>query len=440
MIYGIIIYVLIMLLISFYDMKKIKSFEDYSLAGKNQSFIFVFASLMATMIGASATIGIGDKVVEIGFPAFWWLFVGAFGMIAQALFISEKIRNLNANTLPDIANITVGKEAKTLLAVIIPISWIGIVSAQFVALTKIIRHYSKDIGENKILIIVAVTVIIYTLVGGQISVIKTDMLQAWVIALGIIATFLYLFINSGNNGEVFSQIELFNHKFRINDLIATLLVVGGTYFLGPDIISRNLVSKDSKTAKKAALTSGVCLGVFAVIVTLAALWAVINCDGLSGENPLIYIMNNNLPKPLAVLFCLTLISTIVSSADTCLVNAATIIENDLLKKNKVWHVRIIILIIGLIALVMSINNKDVIGLLTGAYSIYAPGIVFPLLIAILCYGKRKVNKKLWFTGVLIGGTMGAVSTYFGMGEWGIPLAGMMISLIFGVASVNPMKK
>ncbi len=440
MIYGIIIYILIMLFISFYDIKKIKSFEDYSLAGKNQSFIFVFASLMVTMIGASATIGIGDKVVEIGFPAFWWLFAGTVGMTAQSLFVSEKIRNLDANTLPDIANKTVGKEAKTLLAVIIPVSWIGIVSAQFVALTKIIGVFSNNIGENKILIIVATAVIIYTLVGGQMSVIKTDMLQSWIIAIGIIATFVYLFIHSGYNSEVLGQIELFNSHFKFNDLLYTLLVVGGTYFLGPDIISRNLVSKDSKTAKKAALMSGLSLAGFAFIVTLVALWVVNNCGELSGENPLIYIMNNNLPKPLAALLCLALISTIVSSADTCMVNAATIIENDLLKKNKVWHVRIIIFIIGIIALVMSVNNKDVIGLLTGAYSIYAPGIVFPLLIAILCYGKRKINKKLWFTGVLIGGAMGAVSTYFGIGEWGLPLAGMLISLIFGVASINPMKK
>lgn len=76
MIYAIIIYISIMIGISVYDYFKIKTFEDYAVAGKNQGFKTVFLSLMASIIGASATIGLTDRVAEVGFPAFWWLGVG----------------------------------------------------------------------------------------------------------------------------------------------------------------------------------------------------------------------------------------------------------------------------------------------------------------------------------------------------------------------------
>ena len=69
MLAAIIIYIILLAIVGIYDFFNIKDFKDYAVAGKNQSFSRVFLSLMATMIGASATIGVADRVVEIGFPA-----------------------------------------------------------------------------------------------------------------------------------------------------------------------------------------------------------------------------------------------------------------------------------------------------------------------------------------------------------------------------------
>ena len=216
---AIILYIIILFGIGIFDFFKVKNFEDYAVAGKNQSFHRVFLSLMATMIGASATIGIVDRTVLIGFPAFWWLAVGSMGLILQAVLLSEKIRNLDADTLPDVAEKTVGPMGRILLAIIISISWIGVIAAQFVSIVKIVSVVVPDASKNIILVIISLIVIVYTLFGGQISVIKTDSIQAIIIALGIIITFIYIFTTgSENNGEIFGSMNLINDSFSGMDL------------------------------------------------------------------------------------------------------------------------------------------------------------------------------------------------------------------------------
>ncbi len=441
MLAAIIIYIILLFVIGLAECFKIKDFKDYAVAGKKQTFFRVFLALMATMIGASATMGMAEQTLKIGFSAFWWLGVGAIGLLLQAIFLSEKIRSFDANTLPELATKTVGEGAGKLLALIIAVSWVGIIGAQFVSLQKIISVMLPSYNKNLILVIIAAVVIMYTIIGGQLSVIKIDSIQSYVIAGGIIATFIYLYVIKNSNAEnLISHIALFNDEFGINEFINLLFITGGAYFLGPDIISRNLVAKDGKTAKKAAVASAFALVLFGVIITLIGMWAVENItpEAMNGQNPLIYIMDKYLPYPIAVILCIGLVSALVSSADTCLVNAASIVENDLLKRDKVWEVRIIVCFLGMAGLLIALFNSNIIDLLMGAYSIYVPGIVCPLLVGILCYGKKKIILPMWYLAVFMGGLMGLLSTYFGIGGWLLPLIGMGVSLVLSLASIREM--
>ena len=438
MLYIIGIYVIILMVIGLLDYKKIRDFDDYVVAGKKQKLVFVYLSLMATMIGASATIGIADRVVQIGFPAFWWLGVGAVGLILQSVLISKKVRALDAKTLPDVANKTVGKGGKTLLGAIIAVSWVGIIAAQFVSITKIISIFMSDVNTKTILIVISVIVVLYTVIGGQLSVVKTDSIQSIIIGIGIIFTFVYImFFTESDNSFIKNNTELLNDSFNAMDLFNLLMITGGTYFIGPDIISRNLMSKDGKVAKKAALLSGISIAVYGVIVSLIGLWAVNNITDMGSANPLIYIMNNILPKPVAILLCLALISTLLSTADTCLINAASIIEYDLLKRDKIKEIRGIVAVLGIASLIIALYKTDIIGLLTGTYSIYAPGVVFPLTVAVMAHNKRKICKPLWYLSVIFGGSFGIANAYFNVGFEFLPLVGMGVSMVFSIMSVLP---
>ena len=148
-----IIYFLVLGFICIRDLFKVKNFDDYVVAGRKQSSPFVFMSLMATVLGASATVGIAARAENIGFAAFWWLAVGAIGFWFQAAFLSKPVHDLDVRTLPEIAEKTVGKTGRKLVALIIAVSWIGIIAAQFAAVAGFIGLVlGHDAGTQSVLI------------------------------------------------------------------------------------------------------------------------------------------------------------------------------------------------------------------------------------------------------------------------------------------------
>lgn len=429
----VILYVAILLVIGIVDFFKVKNFEDFAVAGKRQSGVFVVLSLMATMIGASATIGIMGRVTSIGFPAFWWLAVGSIGLLLQSVLLSERVRGFDADTLPDLVGKLVGKTGSSIVALIIIISWPGIVASQILAMSSILALVTGKENNKTLMLIVAIAVILYTVIGGQLSVIKTDALQFIIIASAFVTTFVYLFFFAkGDNSVVTNNIEFLNSGYKLKDLLIQLFIVGGTYLLGPDVISRTLVAKDGKTAKRSSRIAALSLLVFSIIIVMIGMWIVGNVKDLDGQNPLLYIINDVLPMPIGTLLAVGLLSTLLSSADTCLVNLASILEHDVLKRNKVSELRIWAALIGAIAVVIAFFKGDIIVMLTGAYSVYAPGIVCPLFVALLTYKKKKICVPVWIAAVLCGGLCGALNTYVWKDLVYLPITGMAISLVLSL--------
>ncbi|MBQ7081106.1 MAG: sodium:solute symporter [Fibrobacter sp.] len=466
-----IIYFLVLGFICIRDLFKVKNFDDYVIAGRKQSSPFVFMSLMATVLGASATVGIAARAESIGFAAFWWLGVGAIGFWFQAAFLSKPVHDLDVRTLPEIAEKTVGKTGRKLVAFIIAISWIGIIAAQFAAVAGFIGLVlGHDAGTQSVLI-TAVIVIVYTLLGGQLSVVRTDALQFGILTLGFFAAAIYLFGGfSGAENAVlqtvqnivdgattiangtaahsaglatFGDFSLLNEKFSFADLALMLFTVGGAYFLGPDVISRNLVAKDSTSARKAVVIGSFAILVFSVVIVLLGMWAATYAPNAAGTsvNPLFRLASGVLPLPLAALLSVGLLSALLSSADTCLINSAAIFGSDILNTRRISIVRLLVVVIGIIATYLALQGKDIIGLLTMAYSVYTPGIVAPLAVAIIAHKKFNIKKSLWYAGVVIGGLFGLIpailaSTIKVQSPAYIPHIGIAISLAFALASLK----
>ena len=409
---SIIACLILFIVISITDYKKIGNLSDFIAAGKSQSFAAVTLTLLATTIGASTTIGLSDTVYSIGFPGIWWLAFGAIGLILQSFILSERVKAVDADTLPDLAKKTVGSSAELILSLIIVISWIGVIAGQLSAMNSLITFALGK--ESKVISIIVTTIIIlYTVSGGQLSVVKTDRLQFIIIILGIIICFTYLFLFQGSaNAEIFSNIELLNKDYTPLNLLTQFFVIGGVYFLGPDIMSRNFISKDKKTARTSAFAAGIGLFIFSILITFIGMWAKYNIPAEEKKMGALFHVINVLPKPAAILLTLGLLSAILSSTDTCIINAAGIFTKDVLRKDSIPLARISVTVLGIISAVLCFSGSgNIMTLLTGAYSIYTPGIIFPLTIAIHCYKKRRIDKRIWVASVILGGLFGITGTY-----------------------------
>lgn len=460
-----IIYFLVLGFICVRDWFKVKNFDDYVVAGRKQSSPFVFMSLMATVLGASATVGIAARAESIGFAAFWWLGVGAIGFWFQAAFLSKPVHDLDVRTLPEIAEKTVGKTGRKLVALIIAVSWIGIIAAQFAAVAGFIGLVLGHDAGTQAVLITAVIVVVYTLLGGQLSVVRTDALQFGILTLGFFAAAIYLF--GGFSGAeiatsgiaatanetaapsaglaTFGNFSLLNEKFGFADLAMMLFTVGGAYFLGPDVISRNLVAKDSSAARKAVVAGSFAILVFSVVIVLLGMWAATYTPNAAGSavNPLFRLASGVLPLPLAALLSVGLLSALLSSADTCLINSAAIFGSDILNTRRISVVRLLVVAIGVIATFLALQGKDIIGLLMMAYSVYTPGIVAPLAVAIIAHKKFNVKKSLWYAGVCAGGLFGLVPAILATAKIStpayLPHIGIAVSLVFALISLRQKK-
>ena len=395
---------------------------DFIAAGQKCGALTVFLTLMATILGASATLGVAAKAETLGFPAAWWLFSGAVGLALQGFVLSARIRESGARTLPELAGLKVGPAAQRLVAAVIGVSWPAVVAAQLVAFASLWKAIAGTGGMLLPVIVCAAVVVLYTLAGGQRAVVRTDGPQMIILTAGFCGLFLWVFTGRcGGEAVPAAAIRLFSPDFGPREAVLSIFTVGGAYFLGPDIASRSLVARDGHTARRAALAAAPALFVFGAAIALAGMWAGANAPGAG--NPILRIAAH---LPIALRICLAagLFCAILSSVDTCLMNAAAIVAGDLFGARSVRATRIAVGVVGLAATALAIVGGDIIGILLKAYSVYTPGVVCPLAVAVIA---GRAERRLWLAAVAIGGLCGLAGALVPRFDV-LPAVGMALSL------------
>lgn len=450
MFFALVLYALVLLLLGIKSFYLVRGYQDFAIAGHKQKSITVALSLLATTVGSSATFGLMSLSAKHGFPAFWWLGVGAIFLALQALLLSSKVRSLNAYSLPHVARLTLGRPVALLISITILASWIGIIAAQFTTISEIAKLLAVDIDTHSFILISGLLVILYTVFGGQLAVMKTDGYQFLLLFSGVLCAFFILYASNYTQhfaldqilfdfsklNDAWARVEFFNASFAFSQWAELMVFAGLAFFIGPDVFSRVLAAKDVRSAKVGLLIASVILAFFAFIMALIGVYVVEHSENTL--NPLASLVQDFVPKPLAVLLIIGLISALVSSADTCLISTAVILENDILQGNSLKRTRITVLAFGVLALLVALYYKDIIKLLLTAYSIYVPGIVIPLFFGIMNYQKRVLNQKCILIAVAGGALLGLVGTL--MNERTLAFYGLIFSFMFSLLALFKAQK
>ena len=341
--HTLIIYLGLLALIGILDWRRSRNWDDYVLAGRSKSTTAVTLSILASVIGASATMAVVGMAYKTGFPAFWWLGVGAVGLLFQAALLSERVRGLGTSTLPDLAEQVAGPWMRKVAAVVVAAGWTGIVAAQFVAAAKVAATLSGH-GTLSMTLATAAVITGYAVLGGQHSVFRTDMLQFGILATGFGWLLLVLYGGAPVPLAVLAPVAV-NESFGVRDLMEFLLLVGGSYFICPVIFSRLFTARDPKTARRASLASGILIVPVSLGITAVGLWAGYHQPGIEGD-VLTSVAQSHLGNIGSTVFLLALLSAIVSSADTCLLAVGSIVSLDLIGSRNVKTVRSMVIITG----------------------------------------------------------------------------------------------
>ena len=382
-------------------------------------------SLVSTIIGGSATLGMGGLAQKVETGAFWWLGVGAIGLLFHG-WLAPKIRALPAVTLPEVVGVVAGKNAERWAGIIIAVSWIAVTAAQFVALHTLLMTLSSPLAAEVLYVMIAGVVIVHTITGGQSAVIRTDAFQAVLLLGGFTAAAFWLW---GDRPDAVASLDPipFGEKFGPWEWGKMMLLVGITYIVGPDMFSRTFSARDGQAARFAAWLASPCLVWFGIVVTALALLNLQDAQPVAG-----WLSDASaMPAWLKGVLALGLISALCGSADTVLLSASGIVERSLLAGDSTNVVRFFVGVFGIAAAAAVYVSKDIIWLLLTAYSLFVPGVALPLLIALIGKVKR-LDAQLWTAGSLLGGIGGLAGNLTGNELW--TFAGMGAAAVLAIAS------
>ena len=86
----IIVYFIAMIALGLSTRKQAKNAGSFFVAGRSGSTLFITGSLLATIIGASATLGMAGMGFSLGLTGAWWILSGSVGLIVlHFLFLSR---------------------------------------------------------------------------------------------------------------------------------------------------------------------------------------------------------------------------------------------------------------------------------------------------------------------------------------------------------------
>lgn len=183
-------YLIFMLGVGFYFLKKNKSNEDYYVGGRNMSSGHIGLSVVATDVGGGFSIGLGGLGFVMGLSGSWMLFTGLIGAWISAVFLIPKIYPIAKKndflTFPETLEFHYGSKVALLAGIISLIGYIGFTSSQILAGAKLASATFPSVSIVQAVLIMGIIAIIYTVIGGIKAVIYTDTIQWIILMVGLI--------------------------------------------------------------------------------------------------------------------------------------------------------------------------------------------------------------------------------------------------------------
>lgn len=390
------LYIFLVIFLGILSSRKIKSNKDYYVAGNKGNLWQITGSLLATILGSSAVLGTADLALTQGWAACWLKFSAALGLLIL-IPLAQRVRRMGKYTLPQMIGDFYGKEAKMISSLIIAIAWIGIIAAQIIGAAKILNGFT---GLDYSLGVwgCGLVIIFYTVIGGQISVLKTDLYQAFLILAGILVTALIIFFSEILPAKGMTNLTFpFNEGFRPFDLLVLLLTYSTTFIAGPDIYSRIFCAESDSIAQKSIWLSALILVPFSLCITYIGVFASYKFPELNQHHgsALIPVMINTLPEWALGLLIAAMLSAVMSAASTTLLTSSMIIS-DLVSKGlhtqkSLWNTKIIMLIIGLLSILLSLKVTSIVQSLLIALSFYSGAFIIPILAGLFRFRTKRVR-------------------------------------------------
>ena len=396
----VVFYLLVMLFIGWYSSKKITSNTDFMVAGRRLGPFLMAGTLAATEIGGGSSLGVVQQGMQNhGISAAWYIITMGFAFVILT-FLAPKFRAATVKTVPEYFRRRYGKSAGLITAIIMLLPLIGLTAGQFIA-SSVILSTMLGISYKTAVIIVAVVVTIYSIMGRLWSVTLTDFIQVFLIIIGMIIAMPFAMRLAGGWGNVVANVpaetfDMFKGYSPMAVVSLTVMYVA-TFTVGQEAVSRYYAARDGKAAKQGSILAAIINFVYAFIPAVLGIitLALINMGKFNAEDfadvgaryALPVLAMEAMPAIICGLLFAGIISATMSSSDSDLLGAGSIFANDIYRavlkpdatSEEVMKVtKIVMAIVGVASMFIALfNTSSIVSLLMFCFTLRAAGAFFP---------------------------------------------------------------
>jgi Na+/proline symporter len=406
---------------------KVRTEEDYLVAGRRLGYPLTIFSIFATWFGAETCISSAGRAYEEGFSlTSAEPFAYGFTLMLTGLIFAVPMWRLKLTTVADFFRLRFGTRVEQLAAVMLIPPGILWAAAQLRGFGHVLTTVtSLEIGTA--VTAAAAFCVLYTVLGGLLADAITDLIQGSILIIGLALLTLVVVMNEGGLAASIASIDPARFRVVGPDVSPTLLGMLEEYAIpiagsvvAVELLSRVIAARSPEVARNGAVMAG---GLYIVVGTLPVFLGLVAARVVPGledaEQFLPALALEVLPTAGYVIFVGALISAILSTVDTILLVAGGLAAHNVVcpllgisdERTKLRMARLGVFVFGGVALFLALGGRGVAELVEESSSFGTAGTL-----VVMCFGLfTKIGGARAATLTLLGGlTSYAVASWVAM--------------------------
>jgi Na+/proline symporter len=386
--WGIIAYILAQLAIGVVVSRSIATESDYMVAGRSLGPVLATFSVFATWFGAETCIGAAGAVYERGLAGGS---ADPFGyglcVILAGVIFAMPLWRLRLTTLADVFRLRFDVSVERFAVLLMVPTSLFWAAAQIRAFGQVLA-LASGFEVDAMITFATFVVIAYTAFGGLLADAWTDVLQGVVLVIGLLILVGRVVAVEGLapltslDPSTFHPLGTEPRTFLAIVEEWTVPVVGS--MIAAELVARIIGSRSARVARNATIVGGVAyLGIGLMPVMLGLVGASLLPGLEESEQILPALAQTYLPTFLYVLFAGGLVAAILSTVDSALLAASSLVSHNVIvqmrpglsERAKVRLARGGVVLFGLLAYVMALGAERVYELVETSSSFGSAGIV-----------------------------------------------------------------
>ena len=382
-------YLAIQLGIGFWVSRRIRTEDDYLVAGRQLGYTLATFSIFATWFGAETIIGSGGRAHRDGFSL---TSAEPFGyglcLILMGIVFAVPLWRRRLSTLADLFRQRFSATTERIAALVLIPSSVLWAAAQIRAFGSVLSTGTMLEAEAAIAI-AAGFVILYTAFGGLLADAITDVIQGGVLAVGLLALLAGVVIHLGGPGEAATAALASRAVLAIPSENPSLFQAVENWAIpvcgsvvAAELVSRVIATPTPQIARRSALGAAalyLLLGSIPLFIGLVGASIVPNVGDAEQIVPV--VASTVLPQLGYALFAGALISAILSTVDSTLLVASGLLSHNLIvpiariadERTKVLLARAGVMLFGMVAYVLALHAEGVFALVEQASAFGSAG-------------------------------------------------------------------